>query len=315
MSERTVDEAAYWMMVLHSGQVTDTQLKAFEAWVHSDPRHAQVFQRLSDSAGNFQAGPVRQLGSDRVIDALNTPSSRRQVLRGGAGLLALVGGSLLGLRLMERGFSLPGDLTTGVAERRAFLLDDGSRLTLDARSRVTPRFDADSHSLIVHQGSLLLQKPRDSAPLLLQSLTGQLALAGDTHLLLDSRSAGYEHVTLLQGRARLHTADGGSQWLEKGQNARYSNKGLLALGRAQESASAWLEGLLQVENRPLVEVIEALRAYRPGVLRITPAAAAMHVSGIYPLDNSDRALSLLQRSLPIRVTRFSNYWVNIEPLV
>jgi transmembrane sensor len=39
--------------------------------------------------------------------------------------------------------------------------------------------------------------------------------------------------------------------------------------------------------------------------------ADLRLSGLYPLDDSDRTLQLLERSLPIRVTWHNPYWVSI----
>lgn len=41
------------------------------------------------------------------------------------------------------------------------------------------------------------------------------------------------------------------------------------------SASAWEDGFLEVHDRPLEEVIAALRAYRPGLLRVSAAAGRL----------------------------------------
>ncbi|OVZ15811.1 iron dicitrate transport regulator FecR, partial [Pseudomonas aeruginosa] len=59
------------------------------------------------------------------------------------------------------------------------------------------------------------------------------------------------------------------------------------------------------------EVLEALRAYRRGIISVADDAAALRVSGIYPLDDSGAALALLEQSLPIRLDYHGPYWVSI----
>ena len=40
--------------------------------------------------------------------------------------------------------------------------------------------------------------------------------------------------------------------------------------------------------------------------------AGVLISGSYPLDDSERILDLLQISLPVKVRRFTRYWVSVE---
>ena len=81
---------------------------------------------------------------------------------------------------------------------------------------------------------------------------------------------------------------------------------------ASGQESAWVQGRLEVRDRPLREVIDSLRRYRRGILHLSPDVADLRLSGLYPLDDSDRTLQLLERSLPIRVTWHNPYWVSID---
>jgi transmembrane sensor len=40
--------------------------------------------------------------------------------------------------------------------------------------------------------------------------------------------------------------------------------------------------------------------------------ADLLISGTYPVDNSERVLDLLAVSLPVRIRRFTRYWVTVE---
>ncbi|MCS5514721.1 hypothetical protein NWF32_01095 [Pseudomonas qingdaonensis] len=76
------------------------------------------------------------------------------------------------------------------------------------------------------------------------------------------------------------------------------------LGNEQGRLDAWMEGRLEVDDASLGSVIDALRPYRYGVLRVSPAAAQLRVFGVFPLDDSDRALQSLAQVLPISVEAF-----------
>lgn len=78
--------------------------------------------------------------------------------------------------------------------------------------------------------------------------------------------------------------------------------------RRRERLAGWPAG---GPRPPAGEVLEALRAYRRGIISVADDAAALRVSGIYPLDDSGAALALLEQSLPIRLDYHGPYWVSI----
>lgn len=43
-----------------------------------------------------------------------------------------------------------------------------------------------------------------------------------------------------------------------------------------------------------------------------PEVAELLISGSYPLADSERILDLLEIALPVRVRRFTRYWVSVE---
>jgi transmembrane sensor len=54
-----------------------------------------------------------------------------------------------------------------------------------------------------------------------------------------------------------------------------------------------------------------LARYRSGVLRCDPQVADLLLTGSYPLDDSERVLSLLEDSLPVSIVRRTRYWVTV----
>ena len=66
----------------------------------------------------------------------------------------------------------------------------------------------------------------------------------------------------------------------------------------------------------MVVVVAALRAYRRGMLRVSPAAAQLRVLGTFPLDDTDLALKALADTLPITVDRYRSGWmvvIDVKP--
>ncbi|TEP76110.1 FecR family protein [Pseudomonas aeruginosa] len=308
--ERILDEAAQWMALLQSGHAGAEERRAFQQWRQADAEHGAVFDRLSLGLQSFRNEPLHGLRAEQLIGALEAPSARRRFLQRSLALAAFGVATLALGRIGIVGFPWPGDLYTGTGQRQSFRLEDGSQLVLDARSRVRPEFDGYRRRLRLREGRLLVDVARDPArPFVVDTGRGQVEAQGTRFQVSDDGAS--SRVVVLESWVRITTADGRQCLLERGQSARFDASAILARGPAEGGESAWLDGRLEVRDRPLGEVLEELSAYRRGIISVADDAAALRVSGIYPLDDSGVALALLEQSLPIRLDYHGPYWVSI----
>lgn len=81
---------------------------------------------------------------------------------------------------------------------------------------------------------------------------------------------------------------------------------------ANQTEPAWSKGLLMADNMRLDAFVEQLSRYRPGLLRCSDEVAALRISGVYPLADTDAVLDALPHSLPLQVQRRSRYWVTLS---
>jgi transmembrane sensor len=162
-------------------------------------------------------------------------------------------------------------------------------------------------------GELLVDVAKDSArPFVVETEHGRMRALGTKFLVQLSEEA--TRLVMLHSQVEVVTAGGARQVVEAGESLLFDGAGLLSLERSNGQESAWVQGRLEVRDRPLHEVIDSLRRYRRGILHLSPDVAPLRLSGLYPLDDSDRTLQLLERSLPItRVTSWHNpyEWVSI----
>ncbi|HEX8544638.1 MAG TPA: hypothetical protein VF671_23360 [Pseudomonas sp.] len=61
----------------------------------------------------------------------------------------------------------------------------------------------------------------------------------------------------------------------------------------------------------LGDVIDELASYRNGHLGIDPQVANLRVMGIYPLQDTDQVLAVLEQVLPVRIERRFAWWVTV----
>lgn len=302
-------DAARWLATLHSGEV-DAQVQAeFREWQARDPEHARYITQLSERFETLQSSGLGNLDRKHLRRTLNAPSSRRQFLRNSL----VVGATAIGATLLSRvgssGFAWPGDLRTGIAERQAFELEDGSHLMLNASSRVTPRFADQQRGLVLQAGELLLDVRQEPRPFIAE-VNGVHILARQQQLLLRHESEGC-YAVAIDDALQLQTASGW-QTLRKGHWARLDANRQWQTGISHGNDTLWQRGLFEADNLALHQVIDALRPYRRGILQLAPAAAQLLVSGLLPLDDSDHALAMLASIAPIRLNKRTDFWVSIE---
>jgi transmembrane sensor len=308
--DAVIDEAAQWLALLQSGEAGMAERAAFEAWRLADPRHQQVIEQMGGGLNLLRNPSLRNVPRSSLLHSLNAPSSRRRFI---SGSLSVLGIALLAGLLGRRYGWLPeaGELATGTGERRDFTLADGSALTLNARSRVVPLFDHQQRLLALRSGELLVDVAKDSArPFVVETEHGRMRALGTKFLVQYNENA--TRLVMLHSQVEVVSAGGARQVVQAGESLLFNGAGLLSLERSNGQESAWVQGRLEVRDRPLREVIDSLRRYRRGILHLSPDVADLRLSGLYPLDDSDRTLQLLERSLPIRVTWHNPYWVSID---
>ncbi|WP_021025564.1 FecR domain-containing protein, partial [Comamonas sp. B-9] len=162
----------------------------------------------------------------------------------------------------------------------------------------------------LRQGALLVQAQAASnglAPFEVLSRHGRIQALGTRFTVRLQESC--TRVGMLEHATRLTTAAGASQVLDEGHSARFDTLSIDADDINPQAEAAWQRGMLEVHNRPLGEVVQALRAYRRGFVRISAQAAALRVYGNYALDDSDRALDALAATLPITVRVYQRGWL------
>lgn len=305
VSEQAID----WMVRLRADTPSAALQERFNAWLNMDPAHAQAWARLHERLGG-SFNTVRAL--DRRVPGqteharqllLQPQGSRRDALRVIAGLGLLGGGLWLGAR-SPLGDSLLADLHTGRGQREAFNLADGSRLSLNADSAVDLHFDDQQRLVILRRGELVIQVAADPIrPLRVRTAQGEVRALGTRFLVAQEQEA--TRVVVLEHSVRTRLFDGSERDLQEGQAA------LLYVGRIEPLASDqrhradWLSGRLNVLDDPLEKVVDALRPYNRGFVRVAPEVRDLRVQGVFPLNDPERTLSALAETLPIRVDRYS----------
>ena len=69
--------------------------------------------------------------------------------------------------------------------------------------------------------------------------------------------------------------------------------------------------MLVVDNVPLSELIDELGRYRSGYLGVAPEVANLRITGSFPLNDTNLALTSLLPTLPVQIEQHSPWWVTV----
>jgi len=310
MNDALIDSATRWYVLLRSGEATAADWQRYHHWRAADPRHDALCRQLETRLGVFQVAQAQGVSGKVLQQALDAPSSRRRVLQ-----VALAGaGVAMGAALLSKPMGLAdltADVRTGTGERRTVTLADGSELLLNAQSAADIQFDPQRRLVRLREGELLARVASDrNRPFLIQTEQAQVRAYGNRFVLRERQGQG--QVVALDGALEIDRQSGERLQLAAGHEVHFDRAGFGPVQVSSAGATAWIDGFLQVRDRPLAEVIDALRPYHTGVLRLDPSVAGLRVSGLYRLDNPQQILDTLARTLPIHITRRTGLWVTVN---
>ena len=304
-----VEQASHWLMLHWGGELDGEQHQRFAAWQAADPEHQRAWQRLQRLQGTL-AGVPAHTASAVLRDQ---PDARRRQALKLLGLLLVVGGSgyLAQSQLPWR--ETMADLRSGTGERLQRTLADGSQLSLNSGSAVNIRYSASERRIQLLAGELLLDSGHDPAkrPLIVETAAGEIQALGTRFSVYEID--GGSRVDLYEGELELRPRYAETTRLQAGQQRWFSAERSTAIDQADRNAIAWNEGRLVAERMPLGRFIEELSRHRSGILRCDPAVAALPLTGVFPLADTDRVLLALQQSLPVEVRQVTRYWVSVRP--
>lgn len=315
-----LDAAIDWMVLLRSGTADDADYRRFEAWRVADPGHAKAWARVT---GTLERSFVSLREAGRPLSAhgriaeqillgaeARHAATRRKLLTGMVAIGAAGAAGLLATRQGEMR-ALVADLRTGTGERQTFSLPDGSIVTLNACSSADVQFDGMVRVIRLRKGELVASVTPDATrPFEVRTDFGTVRALGTRFLVRQQDERSFALV--LEHTVKVDTDSGMSRVLGEGESVWFDRAAIDQVQVGLTGKAAWLQGMLTVDDEPLDAVIDAIRPYRHGFIRISPEAARLRVLGAFPLDDTDRLLESLVQTLPIRIDFYSRWLVVID---
>jgi len=297
-------QAAEWLVRLdHEGGAANEP--AFRAWLAADPQHPQAIARLQ---GHLL--PLKQAPARAALRRARPPRHAATLVKCLA--LALLLAGVPAYQYEQRGY-LFADLSTGRSEWHQTLLADGSDLQLEGNTAVNLHLDASQRRVQLLHGEMLVTVAKDAQrPFYVDTPQGSIRALGTRFIVELSDTATV--VKMLESSTRIDSA-GHTITLGPGEQVRLdaSGPGTPKSVDVQAQQQAWEAHQLLANDEPLADVLERLARHRPGVLMFDrKALQGMRVTVMLPTDDSDRALRLLSRTLPIEVSTYTPWLTRVR---
>lgn len=199
-------------------------------------------------------------------------------------------------------------IATKAGERRSIALQDGSKVTLNARSRAHTEFASDSRQVWLDEGEAFFDvQPDPKRPFVVHAGKDRVVVLGTR---FSVRRDGDTTLVLVQeGKVRVERApDAGRQqaplMLEAGAEASLQPESALLQQYTPEQitqALDWRQGRLTFKDRPLSEIAAEFNRYHQRQLIVDPATSDMRIGGSFDIDNLDGFARLMQEGFDLSV--------------
>ncbi|ABA72667.1 putative iron transport-related regulatory protein [Pseudomonas fluorescens Pf0-1] len=302
-SAQVAEQAVHWLLEMQQGPLNPRQQQAWQQWIDAHSEHRRAWEHIQRVNSR-----LRGLSSPLAHAALNAPKSgsRRQALKF---LLILGAGSAVtwGMREHNPLPSLLADYRSPIGQRRKISLGAGGQLQLNTASAADVRGDGLIRLL---EGEMLLTATQSFE---VQTAQGLLKTQGAR---INVRQfADRTQIALFEGRVELNAQGRAPMLLPVARQLSFSTTGVSPAKPLDANSGAWADGMLVAAHMRLGDFLDELGRYRRGQLHCDAKVADLLISGTYPLDDSERILDLLEISLPVKVKRFTRYWVTVEAKV
>lgn len=308
-------EASVWVVQLHGPHRSAEIESGFRAWLAESPENAREFERVSDA---WDAGSTPVPGIPRMRYSVTRSRPRKLMVTAFAAFVVL-GLALWGLQA----FWLNPSYATGLGEQRVLRLSDGSRITLNADTRILVEYRESERGVRVDRGEAYFEVAKDSRrPFWVRAGDHRVQALGTAFIV--RHEAGRTAVTLVEGKIAVTRDDDGAastpepveasvrpMALEKqiiltpGERLTFvgGSRGRLDVPR-MDAVTAWRRSEIVLDRTPLADAVAEMNRYDQTTLVIDdPQVAGLRVSGIYHTGNSETFANMIAHLYGLEAVR------------
>lgn len=309
LPEQVLDEAADWLVILHSGEVSDEQYQQFEQWKILKPENNLAIEQVQKLISGLNELPENL----KHQSFTHSKNEFHQTLKNHT-LLSLFGLFILTTLLYQLPWSKwQADYHTDIGEIKNIALEDGSQLILASNSYINVDYSAQIRKIKLIEGEIYIKTAKDPQrrPFFVSTSNGDLEALGTQFTVKQDKKKSklnvYEHAVAIHSSILSKEVI-----IKQGFRAVFDAQHISNPIPLKNDQSYWTQHLLVVENWPLKKVINELYRYKHGTYFIDQDIENIKVSGVFSLANINQSLETIAHANGLNLEFYSPYILHIE---
>lgn len=333
---QVVERAAEHVAKLFSGELSEADLRALEAWLAEDVRHRVEYEAMLETwdlveDGTFDAG--LDFDSQEELAEPQRRAPRYKIAVGFSAILVALSAYIF----VETGWdrnTFPGiEYETVVGEQRTVHLEDDSTVTLNTGTKIQVDFSDGKRHLSLAFGEAYFDIAKDpSRPFVIDIGDRQITVLGtqfNVHL-----AASASIISVIEGLVSVRDSDPSDEpsppealaeidaysrsasslvMLKAGKSASFSVRDTVTdvvVETGLDEFRDWRRGQVRFDSESLIKVVAELNRYSNHKVLIEDSTIVeLEVSGVFQLDKFDQFLQGLDEVLPVDVVHYSDRYV------
>jgi transmembrane sensor len=298
------ESAAHWVARL-SGEPVEADWLAFEGWLNAAEGHRAAYDRaLAVSLAIDAQAPA-------LVDSIDVPMRSSSAARRsswarqtwwGAGLMSVAAVAVTFAALHPKPEPKADVYVTAKGERRDIVLSDGTRVALNAASRLSVSIGRSRRELTLASGEAAFRVTHDaSRPFIVHLGDRELRDIGTEFDV--RREVGLVTVTVREGMVALERPGDEQQILSMGPGSRLEHRegsaNSMVFAANPDDAFSWKKGQLIYRDRPLSDIAADISRYGEDEVRVSGAAADLKFTGVLTIDSQPAMVRRLTSLLPL----------------
>lgn len=308
-------QATEWYVRLQADDVSEQEFSEFQIWFKQDPRHQDAWKCLEQfglSIANIKHPLLHQaiIAVEQKEKKLQHHSLKSIIW------LFVFGTSMFGLYQAEQQQlwqHWQADYKTKVGEQKQINLADGSQITLNTDTAINVDYNDSKRQIELIKGEIQIDVRHDihHRPFLVQNRDGITQDVGTRFNIRQNDHSTVLAVTEGEVQVTTHTSKEKANILAN-QQVSFNRQSIQNIEPLHSKYRSWTNGTLNVYKMPLTEFINELDRYHHGKLRYSSNIAGLEVSGVFPIQDSEKVLNSMEQQLPIKVESEFYYWKKIS---
>lgn len=311
------EAAVSWFVRLHADDVTETARREHAAWLAEHEDNRSQYRTVERSMANLSGIEDTMR---RQTTELNRRVMARQARRNKAWIVGLSAAASVVAAVGYWTLIDPETVyETARAEQREVALDDGSRIHLNAASKVVVRYTKTSRRVELIRGEGVFDVAQDEhRPFVATAVDTEVVAVGTQfRVRLEANDV---TVTVLEGNVavspsvrQIQNPEGAAHRLANPTLLKTNDQLTVGLdGRMMDVesvdafvATAWREGKLIFVETPLRQVIKEVARHSPVEIAVADDVPNHPITGLIHIRSPDSMLRFIASAVPVRAVRAS----------